>query len=59
MYIASMAAGAFGEEQDAPVCWCNRTLRELGPDGEPADLLPCSDASRSCHQTRPGAATLA
>ena len=55
MYIASMAAGAFGEEQDAPVCWCNRTLRELGPDGEPADHQACRDAGRSCHQSRLGA----
>ena len=48
MYIAGLSAEAFGEAENEPVCWCNRTLRELGPDGEPADRVACSEPARSC-----------
>ena len=56
MYVHAQAPSAFDEEQDEPVCWCNRTLRELGPDGEPAEPTPCSDVARECYQWPPGVA---
>lgn len=64
MYIAEFAAtawsggnggsgnpdGEWDQEQPAPVCWCNQTLRELGPDGEPAELASCSNTVRECYR---------
>ena len=52
-HISAFAAGAF-ETEEAPICWCNRTLRELGPDGECAELAPCSDPARECWTGAPG-----
>ena len=68
MYIAEFAAtawtggdggsgspdGEWDQEPPAPVCWCNQTLRELGPDGEPAELGPCSETLRVCYKRPAG-----
>jgi hypothetical protein len=54
LYVSALAASAFGDDdQEPPICWCNRTLREQGPDEEPADLHSCSDPARACYQGPP------
>jgi hypothetical protein len=54
LYVSSLAANAFeGGEQESPVCWCNQTLRELGPDGHSADPHSCRDPERECYQGPP------
>ncbi len=55
LYIPEQAAEAFyvnGEPKDGSPCWCNRTLRPLGPDDGIVGVKACSDRGRVCHQTR-------
>jgi hypothetical protein len=32
-------------------CWCNQTLRVMGPDGQPVERLACI-AGRGCFESR-------
>lgn len=51
MYVPS-GVPADDDEEEPALCWCNRTLRELGPDGDHADTVACSDPVRACYQNR-------
>ncbi len=57
MYISGLGGDAGDDAPEPPFYWCNRTLRELGPDGESVHLYPCSDTVRACHQPPPGFVT--
>lgn len=48
LYIPEFAPEAFEDGQPAG-CWCNRTFRETGPDGEPVAPFIC-DSTRPCYE---------
>ena len=52
MFISSQAAEALAEEND-PVCWCNRTFHELGPDDAPVHPSVCVQG-RACFEPQAG-----
>lgn len=52
MYISAQAAEALSDENE-PVCWCNRTFHELGPDDAPVHPSICL-RPRSCFEPRAG-----
>jgi hypothetical protein len=48
LYVDTIAEAAF---DDQPLCWCNKTLCEIGPDNEPVGLKIC-DQLRACYEQR-------
>lgn len=52
MYVSVQAPDAFNPANE-PVCWCNRTLHELGPDDSPVHPSICQ-APRDCFEKNPG-----
>ncbi len=52
MYIPEIAHEAFDESHQA-ICWCSRTLGEIGPDGEPVGQFVC-DGDRPCYEPAAG-----
>jgi hypothetical protein len=51
MYIPALSSA---DAPPAPFYWCNRTLRELGPDGESVHVFPCGDQERGCYRSSSG-----
>jgi hypothetical protein len=52
IYISAQADNAFNEESE-PLCWCNQTFSELGPDDAPVHPAVCLRL-RACFEPDPG-----
>jgi hypothetical protein len=46
LYIDTIREAAFEEQA---LCWCNKTLTEIGPDDEPVGPKIC-DGQRGCYE---------
>ncbi len=52
MYVSAQAEDAFSGDAE-PLCWCNQTFSELGPDDGPVHPTVCLRL-RACFQADPG-----
>jgi hypothetical protein len=52
MYVyADATSGEFDADDDHSVYWCQKTMKNFGPDDDMVGGRECRDASRSCYES--------
>ena len=51
MYLFDvLPEGDEGYEYGSSACWCQRTMKAIGPDDDLVGLRECREASRPCYE---------